>query len=179
MTATIVDQRDIQKIGGVVAKFPSAYVVGEILRDANAYSVLDVTYGKGRFYVVYRPKLLVGADPKRWDWIVEPDEFYEVPVWRVGEVFNGEADVVVCDPPQWNMGVRYRRRGEYGYIVGTPELIVRCAVDVARRVDATYLLLHFNRLVDLPIERDVQMRWAARYLYSEKPRVSHYTLYRV
>jgi hypothetical protein len=171
-----LDQREIQKKGGKAAKFPSAYIIADILKSINAQSVLDVTYGKGRFYAIYRPNRLIGADPKKWDWIVEPDEFYQVPVWKLVEIFDGSADVVVCDPPRWNMDVQYNKRGEYNYIIGTPELIIKYATKIAKKIDA-YLLLHYNKLLNLPVERDVQMRWIARYLNSERPSLSHYTLY--
>jgi hypothetical protein len=175
----MIDQREIQKLGGKAAKFPSAYVISLILSTINAQEVVDVTYGKGRFYAIYRPRYLVGADPKKWGWIVEPDEFYQVPVWKLLGILNCCADVVVCDPPNWNTDVKYNRRDEYSYIIGTPSLIINYAIKLARKIDAPYLLLHFKKLIDLPIERDMELRWVSRYLHNEKLRTSHYTLYRI
>jgi hypothetical protein len=178
-----VDQRRIQRRGGDFAKFPQSYAVSRLLRLAGAERVLDVTYGQGRFYRLHRPRRLVGADPVRWEWVVEPDEFHQTTAWglygmlRRGEV-RAEADVVVVDPPRWS-GYKYNKRDAYNFIVGTPALIIDYAVKAARLLGAR-LLLHYGEVPRLgrPL-KVIAFRWFARYLYSEGRNLSYYVLYEV
>jgi hypothetical protein len=178
----IIDQRDVQRMGGRLAKYPSAYVVSILLRMAGASRVLDVTYGLGRFYYVYRPRLLVGADPVKRRWIVAPDKFYQTHVWGLAGMLEEHGfDVVVCDPPKWRRGVHYNKRGEYNLAIGDAYSIVMGGLRLAReRAGAKYFLLHYDKVLPgLEVVEDVEFIWWARYLYTEKKRPSHFTLYKL
>jgi len=179
-----IDQREIQRIGGRVAKYPTSYVVVSMLERYGLYrNVLDVTYGQGRFYYWRRPKLLVGVDPKVWDWVVEPDIFIPRTVWgakRVLKALGVQFDVIVCDPPAWNPNTHYNRRDLYSYIIGSADMIVEKAVELARELGIKYMLLHFNKLIDLPTIEDVEFTYIARYLNNpDLSKTTHFTLYKV
>jgi hypothetical protein len=47
VSVVVVDQRDVQKKGGLCTKYPSSYVVCEMLRKHSIRRVLDVTFGRG------------------------------------------------------------------------------------------------------------------------------------
>jgi hypothetical protein len=178
-----LDQRDVQRLGGICAKYPASYVILRILRRAGARRVLDVTYGRGRFYKVYRPEYLAGADPVKWDWIVKPDQFHQKTVFQLHrEVMDGlriDVDTVVVDPPRWNMK-RYNRRDVYNYLVGTPTSIILHAAETARILNAKHLLLHYNRVMEISeIEHIVEFKWFARYLYTQNKNTSYYILYKM
>ncbi|RSN73363.1 hypothetical protein [Candidatus Methanodesulfokora washburnensis] len=180
----IVDQRDIQK--KTKARYPSAVVVAKLLKIANAKTVLDVTYGRGRFYKWEKPQTLIGVDPKLWKWIVEPDIFYQMTVFRfcreIAEenIKLNQVDVVVIDPPAWNYGIRYNKRDEYAYIIGTPQTIIEQGLKAARLLNSRYLLLHFNKMLDLGEKvYIIQFRWFAHYLYTENKNKSYYILYKL
>jgi len=182
--AVVVDQREIQKIGGKAALYPSSYIVYSILSRHNLFNnVLDVTYGRGRFYAYAKPKLLVGADPKVWEWIVAPDVFIPRPVWALKPVLEKMGirfDVVVCDPPQWQEGVHYHARDEYRYVVGSVKMIIESTFRLAKDIGVKYVLLHFNRLIDgYRVVEDVQFRYVARYMNNEEMMTTHFTLYEV
>ena len=178
----VIDQRDIQRKGGRAAKYPSSYIIYSILTKYNLHNVLDVTYGRGRFYYYRKPRLLVAADPKVWDWVVEPDIFIPKPVWALEPVLkmlNTRFDVIVCDPPAWEKGVHYNRRDEYSFVLGSAELIIEETIKLARRLEIRYMLLHYNKTIDLPIIENVEFRYIARYLNNQSMKTTYFTLYEV
>mgnify|MGYP001773030560 CR=1 FL=1 len=177
----MVDQRDVQRLGGKAAKFPSSFVVADILVRHGIERVLDVTYGRGRFYYIYKPPLLFGADPKKWEWVTEPDVFIQAPVWALRRRLDRQQqfDAVVCDPPVWRKGVRYNGRPEYNYVLGSARLIIDEAVRLARMLGVKFFLLHIDRLMEFPVVEDIQFRYVARYLNLPELRTTHFTLYRV
>jgi hypothetical protein len=149
MTVRAVDQREIQRMGGRRAKYPTAAVVDMLLRPLKPYCVLETTYGEGRFYAVFRPPYLIGADVERLEWVVRPDEFHQMPVWalyhrlRSGSLGLGRRpDAVVCDPPwgYWQRRLHYWRRGAWG----SPRLILEYSLKVAELVGARLFLLHWG-----------------------------------
>jgi hypothetical protein len=188
MMLEFVDQRDVQRMGGLHARFPSSYIVCRLLGSVNARRVLDVTYGVGRFYRLCRREieLLIASDPIKWGWIVEPDVFYQFTVWQLYNMVRGgnvkipDVDVVVCDPPRWNTSVSYNRRSPYNFVVGTPNLIIDYSVKLARVLNAKHLLLHYNRILNIgrPIHV-IEFLWFARYLNTEGKNKSYYVLYNV
>lgn len=118
--------------------------------------VVDLTYGKGRFYrkVRHRIKMLVAVDILKHDWEVKPDVFYIMPcqefVARVfrGEIKLGSVDIVVVDPP-WNT----RKRGLPTIPIGllrmpyhmyvNPADIIYTGIALARRLN-TLLLYRYK-----------------------------------
>ncbi len=180
----IIDQRDIQKRGGVCSRYPVACLIADILHSVDGTRVLDVTYGEGRFYRVYRPEWLVAADPYIWNWVVKPDIFIPLPVWkllnfRFLEIFRTR--VLVCDPP-W--GVRHRKRPQYrveDILIGSSETIITYAFKVAEKFNIPYLLLHYNRLWNQEGWTRVQtllFRYVSRYLNNpDLKKTTYFMLY--
>ena len=70
-------------------------------------SILDLTYGVGRFYRLGKAMIgrIVAVDVRKYEWEVEPTVFYQVDcrvfVDRVlkGEIELGDIDIIVVDPP--------------------------------------------------------------------------------
>jgi hypothetical protein len=186
-----VDQREIQKRGGLYAKFPGSYVICSILDRYNCKSVLDVTYGEGRFYMFCRDNIdiLIGSDPKRWDWVVKPDLFYPFNVFHLYMLLSKKkfdipirgVDVVVVDPPRWTTYAIYNRRKMFNYLVGTPESIFETSGKIAKLLNTRYVLVHYRNVVKLeqyiPIHL-VEFKWFARYLNTENKNTSLYILYK-
>jgi hypothetical protein len=84
-------------------------------------SIVDLTFGVGRFYRLSRSMIgkIVAVDIERYRWEVEPTVFYQMDcrifVDRVlkGEIYLGDVDIIVVDPP-WSSekrGVRPKRTG--------------------------------------------------------------------
>jgi hypothetical protein len=145
-----VEQRDIQELGGWKAKYPTAYIVARTLKPLNVKSVLETTYGEGRFYVIYRPSYLIGVDVVKRRWLTYPDEFYLMTVWEFynllkrGEISTRTViDVVVCDPP-WG---KEQRRSHYTR--NAPQAIIHYSAKTAELLNARYFLLHYHRVIRL------------------------------
>ena len=187
--SVVVDQRDVQKRGGLCAKYPSSYVVCEMLRKHSIRRVLDVTFGRGRFYALCRRdiELLIASDPVKWPWLVYPDRFYQATAWQLYNLLKNnkvqvrEVDCVVVDPPRWSRGAEYRRRGEYNFLIGSPRLIIEYAAKAAALINAKHILLHYNKVVEVenytPVHV-VEFRWLARYLNTENKNTSYYIIYK-
>jgi hypothetical protein len=183
----VVDQRDVQRMGGLYTRFPSSYIICKLLKMANARRILDVTYGAGRFYTLCRKDidLLIASDPVKWRWVVSPDTFYQATVWQLynmvksGSVKISDVDVVICDPPRFSKGGN--RRDEYNYIIGTHNLIIGYSVKLARLLGVRYFILHFNKIMDLgEIAYIVEFKWMARYLHvNGVNNISYFILYNI
>jgi len=178
-----MDQREIQKLGGKASRYPASYVVCHFLERYSLRRVLDVTYGEGRFYAYKRPEFLVGADPRVWNWVVKPDIFINRPVWslrRILERINVEFDVVVCDPPRWERGTRYRKRDLFSYVVGGAAAIIDHSFKLASELGVGKLLLHYKDVLrGRKVVEDVEFLYVARYLNNPELRTTHFTLYEV
>jgi len=179
MAVRVVDQREIQRMGGRRAKYPTAAVVDMLLRPLKPYCVLETTYGEGRFYAVFRPPYLIGADVARLEWVVRPDEFHQMPVWALYHALRGgrvalgrRPDAVVCDPPWgfWQRRSHYWRSRAYG----SPRLILEYSLKVAELVGARLFLLHWGEeppaLPGWRPERVVAFRPFTRYLNAGETR---------
>ena len=181
----LVDQRDIQKRGGVHSRYPASSVVADLLRSVDGSRVLDVTYGEGRFYRVYRPELLIGADPQIWKWVVKPDVFIPQPVWKLlalDWLKHFKPRVLVCDPP-W--GIRHRKRPLWfgdRILIGSSEVIISYAFMLARQLNIPYLLLHYNRLwkeKDWTRVQTISFRYVTRYLNNPSlQKTTYFILYK-
>jgi hypothetical protein len=186
-TVEEIDQRDVQKRSITCHDYPSSCVVADILKRFNIKRVLDVTYGRGRFYKAYRPELLIGSDPMKWGWLVYPDKFYQLTVFQLNmKLRNKEIEIpkiidcVVVDPPKWSANEKYNKRDEYNFIIGTPKLIIEYAKLVAQQVATKYLLVHYREVLNLgKIVHVVKYTWLARYTYTENKNVSYFVLYEV
>ena len=155
MASIIVDQRDMQRRGGICAKVPVACMVADLLRsaglEAKSLTVFDITYGEGRFWAASRPRVLIGADINMLDWVVKPDVFIPAPAWqswRIVKKLGIQVDLIVADPPWSDRGSSKRRHFGLDRALGSPRLILEAATRAARELGAKYLLVHFkNRWV--------------------------------
>ena len=174
----VLDQREIQRKGGLASRYPTAYIIAQFLKRYNFGRVLDVTFGVGRFYKIQRPKLLVGADIKKREWIVVPDIFIQKPVWGLRyekQLEQLQFDLLVVDPP-WGQA---QRRTEYSEVVGTPEIIIEYAMKLAKELSIRYVLVHYNKLLkNLDVVENVAFKPWTRYLNSQNT-ITYFTLYKV
>lgn len=151
MVIMVVDQRDIQKRGGVCARIPVSCIVHAVVHNAGLalgrLTVFDVTYGEGRFYAAERPELLIGADIAVLSWVVEPDVFIRKPVWtswKVVKRLGVKPNMVVVDPPWSERGSSRRRHHGIESALGTPKVILRYAVEACINLDVEYMLIHYR-----------------------------------
>jgi hypothetical protein len=188
MIVEYVNQRDVQRKGGLYAKFPSSFIVCNLLSCAN--KILDVTFGGGRFYMLCHDALdvLAASDVKRWNWLVKPDLFYQFNVFYLYMLLSKKnfnlpiikrIDVVVVDPPRWKRS-NYNRREMYNFLVGTPQSIIQFAGKIAKLLNSPYLVVHYDKVPDIenyrPI-RIIEFEWYARYLNIENNNKSFCILY--
>ncbi len=104
---SVVDQREIQALGGNCREHPASCfmrILFEVLEIENA-SVLDLTFGVGEFYM-FLPDLHITAfdivdwRKKGYRFAREPDVFYYVSFVHAPKVlYDKKFDVVVFDPP--------------------------------------------------------------------------------
>jgi len=148
----VVDQRELQKLGGKAVDFPLSALIKQLLDEASIdYSfIFDVTYGEGRFYGYFRNEidLLVGADVGVWDWVVEPDLFIRRPVWSSYKVLKKlglKPSLLVVDPP-FRRNVRYNKREMFSLLWGGPWIIVESAIKAAEALHVKHVLVHWDRI---------------------------------
>jgi len=179
----VVDQREVQSRRGVCGKYPVACVVYDMLSKHGLYKrILDVTFGRGRFYAKKLPEFLVGVDPVRRDWIVYPHIFFQKTVQQVYEsgVLDGLSfDVVVVDPPFNARRVRWRLRREFEVSMGLPEEIIRYAFALAKLLGVGHLFLHFHYVVPGDIVDVIGFRPISRNFYSNAGLLTFFVLYKV
>ena len=142
----------------VLKNVDTATIIAELLNSINAVHVVDTTYGVGRFYRYYRPKILVGIDPNIYQqYVVKPDILIPKPVWSARDIIKSlhtvyEFDVLVVDPP-----FRKRPRGRdnrlyYYNIVGSPELILKYSLKIASELGIPNIIVHW-RDKDIVLEK--------------------------
>jgi len=148
----VVDQRDLQRLGGLAVKFPLSTLIKQLLDKAGIdYNcVFDVTYGGGRFYGYFRRDidLLIGADVEVWSWVVEPDIFIKKPAWQSYKVLKKlglRPTLIVVDPP-FSKDVKYNKRSMFSYVFGGPYLIIESAIKAAEELSTRYVLVHWDRI---------------------------------
>ena len=126
--------------------------MADLLREAGIEPrvVLDLTYGMGLFWRVYRPRLIIGVDPFPENsrlWVVAPDVYCPRAAWQwewcvkplLG--LGVRIDLVAVDPP-WTTQPSSRRR-LYGKRVGTVRLILEAAAAAAAKLQSP-LLVHYK-----------------------------------
>ena len=148
----VIDQREIQRLGGKAVKFPSSVLIKQLLDETGIdYSfIFDCTYGEGRFYGYFRDKidLLVGADVEIWSWVVEPDLFVKKPVWSSYKVLKKlglKPSLLIVDPP-FSKWYRYEKRQLYHYVWAGAWTIVEYAVKAAEALHVKHVLVHWDRV---------------------------------
>ena len=94
----VEDQRDWQRKPGCFRN-PFSCFFCHLLNILEVKAVLDLTYGRGLFYEKCPNLDITGVDIVKWDWVVEPRQFYKMDALAFIEGFNGKADAIVLDPP--------------------------------------------------------------------------------
>jgi len=147
----LVDQRDIQKRGGKCVKHPVSCLIYDMLKELGMnleqLIVLDVTYGEGRFYGAWRPRLLLGSDIRVHRWVVEPDWFTRCPSWSVWtrvQKLGIVPDIVVVDPPWTNYNHRGRKHYYEYMALGDDSTVLEGGLITARKLGVKYLLVHYK-----------------------------------
>lgn len=152
-----VRQQDVQRRGGVCARYPVSCLIVDLLREAEVLRplerlrVLDMTFGEGRFYPAWRP-VVYAFDVRRMRLHYRPARIVYAPCFRwreyegdIAEVLGG-VDLVVVDPPFSRRGPSNNRAPHFHTDSLTySEAIVRsCGLAAARRFGAP-LLYHYPR----------------------------------
>ena len=124
---TAVDQREIQRLGGICVSRPFSCLLREVVKkvvgDPLRLRVIDLTYGRGTFYVAWRPRELWGIDIAKDNWEVPPDKFINEDFTRVyGRLPSSIFDVVFFDPPYMVEPTSPVKSGRGHYIRGSSNL---------------------------------------------------------
>jgi len=172
MSTVCIDQREIQKRGGKCVKCPASCLLYDLIKecigDPEKLVVLDTTYGVGKFYCAWHPKVLIGSDVKIWRWEIVPDLFMLQTSWNAWWALRKlgiKPDLVIVDPPFSN----YNHRGKtwYSYSFGTPEQILRGGLESARKLGVEYALVHYDK-IEAPsgwkLVKAVKFIYVSRYL---------------
>jgi hypothetical protein len=134
------------------------YILNVLFPGRRDLIILDLTYGKGRFYRKVRHRIgrLIGVDIYRHDWEVRPDVFYQMSCQEFasrvirGEIELPRADLIVVDPP-WDTkkrglsAVPGLRRMPY-HVYANPASIVYAGVALAKRLSAPLLYRYVEPL---------------------------------
>ena len=167
----VIDQRDIQRRGGLCAHFPVSCLIRDMIGEAGIKPevVFDTTYGEGRFYGAWRPEVLIGADIRILNWVVTPDFFIKLPVWvswRSLKKLDIVPDLVVVDPP-WGQvtGSRHGTRPHYYSALGSPDLILSEGIKAAERLGCRYVLVHYYKVAE---RENWRLLLAKRFVYFTK-----------
>ena len=159
----VILQSELQKRGGKCVRAPVSCLITDMIAEAGVPQSVwfDATYGEGRFYIAFRPRVLIGADIRFLEWVVKPDAFILSPVWsswRYLAKLGVRPEVYVLDPP-WQecvkgngcrgreVGGRYHYRASLA--VGSPETILGEGVKAAERLGVRYILVHWREEVKL------------------------------
>ena len=158
----VLPMYEVQRLPGC-SQAPGSCLVRVLLREAGLWPVgvkgfvLDLTFGRGKFYEAwpFRPRV-IAYDIRRLNWVVEPTRFVKAPAWAAfHHVRDGSlrdpVELVVVDPP-WQDCRRgngcIRRVGDRWFyrtsrMVGTPEMILESAARVSRLLGVP-MLIHFS-----------------------------------
>jgi hypothetical protein len=134
------------------------YVFNILFPARRGLVVVDLTYGRGRFYRKVRSRIgtLVAVDIYRHDWEVEPDVFYQMTCQEFtsrvirGEIELPRADLVVVDPP-WDTlrrglsGVPGLARMPY-HMYARPLNIIHAGMALAKHMN-TLLVYRYKELL--------------------------------
>jgi len=150
----IIDQREIQKLGGRLSRYPYSYTLYCFVKkhfNIKDIVIWDCTFGHGRFYACWleKPKMLIASDPYVHNWIVKPDIFIPETVWsakRKIKKLNIKIDLLIVDPPFG--GSEYHSREAYTYLIGSPNLIVEEAFKASNELGIKHIILHYNKIVE-------------------------------
>ena len=182
----LVDQRDVQRRGGACGRAPVSCLIHDILAEAGidprGLTVLDTTYGEGRFYIAWRPRLLIGVDIQvpRTGWIVKPDIFIPHNIFTIDRLLDAlpVPDIVVVDPP---FGYWQRHRPHYHLFNYLARDIIDKAAGIAREYGVP-LLVHYRDIVELDgltLVHGVRFIYVTRYLNNENlGKTTFFGLYR-
>ena len=172
----VIDQRDIQKRGGKCVKFPVSCLIYDLLKSIGLQPeqliILDVTFGEGRFYGAWRPKLLLGSDIKVYNWVVVPDWFTKCPSWSAWirvQKLGIKPDLVVVDPPFSSYEGGYEKRKHYmqSLAFGNGKTILEGGLETAKQLGCKNALIHYNKLYvpnDWQLVKYVEFLFFTRYL---------------
>jgi len=127
---------------------------------AEMLTILDLTYGVGRFYrkLKHRVRRLIAVDRRRYVWETVPDEFYEEDAKIFAEkILRGEIkitrpDLIVIDPP-WSQ----TKRGYIPRLSGIADMpyhirgvdinsIINAAITLSRHYNSPVLYRFKNKL---------------------------------
>ena len=172
----IIEQWEIQRRGGKCARYPSSCIVVQLLDEAGLLrplqplSILDLTYGEGRFWAALSQAVVAGFDVRRLGWVRRPRCFWRAPAqhWQrytseIEECLAGRPQLIAVDPPwqRWQrgreVGGRYYYRAANAW--GAPEEILRAAAEAAQHWQAPLLVHYATRWLPPGFTPVVEMWW--------------------
>lgn len=151
----LIVQKELQHRGGKCVKFPVSCLIYDMLKELGLQperlTILDTTFGEGRFYGAWRPKLLIGSDIRVLNWLVEPDVFIRKPswsVWRIVSKLGVKPDLIVVDPPfsPYERGYEKRKHYMQSLAFGDGKAILEGGLESARKLGCSTVLVHYNEL---------------------------------
>ena len=175
----VVSQVEVQRRGGVCARYPSACIVRELLLRAGLLEpfrpvrVLDLTYGRGIFWAALPQALIYGIDIRRLDWVRRPRCFRETTAWawrryasEVESCLGGSPGLVAVDPPWSERGSSTRRYYGLDRAVGSVDAILGAALHAATHYGSILLVHLKDRWVPEGFETVEEILWepVTRYL---------------
>ena len=153
---------EVQRLPGC-GRAPDSCLIRAMLREVGLWPVgvggfiLDLTFGRGKFYEAcpFRPRV-IAYDIRRLNWVVEPVRFVKAPAWAtIHHIRDGSlrdpVKLVVVDPPWQDCrrgnGCIRRVDDRWFYrtsmMFGTPMQILESAARVSRLLGVP-MLIHFR-----------------------------------
>jgi 23S rRNA U2552 (ribose-2'-O)-methylase RlmE/FtsJ len=122
------------------------FIFDTLFPAKNDLIVLDLTYGKGRFYRLVKNKIktLIAVDIIKHDWEIKPNIFYNMScIDFVNNVIENKMkfekiDIIVVDPP-WSS----EKRGYFPKRIGISNMPYHMKINSKSIIDAAIKLSHF------------------------------------
>lgn len=149
-----IDQRDLQRKGGGIARYPVSYIISLLLQRIVKLklNIVDLTYGEGRFWVIPfrqgRIEFIVGVDIEVRPWIIKPDIFIPKPLQKVLPVLRklSPFDLLCIDPPFYEKLIRGQEKRKHYYAAwGRPLYLLKEGYKIAAELNIPYVIAHFNK----------------------------------
>ncbi len=183
----VMEQVEVQRRGGLCARYPSSCIVVGLLGDAGLLRplqplrVLDLTYGRGMFWAAANT-VVVGFDIRILDWVVEPRCFWGKPAWAwkyyaddIEECLGGPPDLVAVDPPWSARGSSTRRYYGLDRAVGDVASILEAAREASMHYNAALLVHLKDRWVPESHVILAELYWEPLTRYMNRSRNGPYT----
>lgn len=185
MTQAIIDQKDIQKSGGICVRYPVSCLIRNLLVKAKllhpfkTLMVLDLTYGRGTFWAALPQAKVFAFDIRKLDWVRKPHQFFNESCrnWKK-RLPDHKFDLICADPPFSPYHIGNNDVRKY-YNERDVALILYEAIKAAEHYQAP-LLLHFLAKLQYHNTVVIAETWfQGRSRYARMPRPTWFGVLRV